>query len=163
MENKTQIILFLCLITYILNLLKYFRNPVNFSNKNLYFISHHNICFAIEIIILICFTMFLREIAIFYLPFEKKYIYIPIIIAFLLIITYKRKPIIDKSKFVFPPRTISSGLNIILILNIICLIALITMTKNKYLTPILLGNFYFLILNYNFSACSFELPNSFNK
>ncbi len=163
MEQNTQIILILCLITYILNLVKYFKNPINYSNKEIYFTSYHNVLFALEMIILICLTMFFKSILELYVPIRPKYMYIALVLTFLIILTYKRKPIVDDSKFFLPPETISKGLKPILIINIICILGLIYMTQDYYLYPIVIINIYLFVLNYNFSACKFNLPNTFNK
>ena len=59
MDKETQIFWILFILAYILNHLKYLRNPINYSNKKLYFITYHNLYFALEIIILVCITIFI--------------------------------------------------------------------------------------------------------
>ena len=166
MDKETQIFWILFILAYILNHLKYLRNPINYSNKKLYFVTYHNLYFALEIIILVCITMFLRTMVDIYLPFDnfdKTYIYIPIIISFLITYSYKREPIEGKHRFKLPPDSISKFLTPILILSVICIVGLIYMTTNKFLYPILIANIYLLINNYTFNPCKYNLPSTFNK
>ena len=166
MDTETQILWILLILAFILNQVKYLRNPINFSSKEVYFVTYHNLYFAIEIIILICFTIFIRQIIDTHLPFENfntTLIYIPIIISFLITYSYKRKPIEGKHRFKLPPDSISKFLTIILILSVICLVGLIYISNNKFVYPILIANLYLLMNNYTFLPCKYNLPSTFNK
>jgi len=166
MEKNTQILLITTFLSYLLNILKYIRNPINYSSKELFFITNHNLNFFLEILIIICFTINIENLLhpiLLNKNTNPNFIYILPIINILILIYYKRKPIIDKTKFYLPPKNISSSITLILILNIICLSTLLYYTKNNLLYPIIVINIYQLHNNFNFSACKFDLPSTFNK
>jgi hypothetical protein len=166
MEKITQILLITSFLSYLLNILKYIRNPINYSSKELVFITHNNLNFCLEILIIICFTIYIKNLLhqiIISKNVNPNFIFLIPIVNILILIYYKRNPILDKTKFFLPPKNISSSINIILILNIICISTLLYYTKSRYLLPILFTNIYFLSNNYNFYACKFDLPSTFNK
>lgn len=164
MDNITKILWITGFFTYTLNIIKFIRNPINYSNKEVFLINQHNFQFLIEILIIVFFTLFLRKLIISNpINIKQNYIYLLPIINLLILINYKRKIIKDKEKFFLPPKNISSSINLILILNIICLSTLLYYTKNNLLYPIILINIYQLNNTYNFSACKFDLPSTFNK
>jgi hypothetical protein len=166
MDKNTQILWILWIVIYIFNIIKYIRNPVNFSYKKLFNITYHNLYFVLEILILISLTKYTKYLFEYFPPLQvnqKNVVYLPIIIGFLILFTYKRTPIKDNTKFILPPENISKGLTTILIISIICITISLFMTQNKYLYVILAINIYFLYNNYNFYPCIYNLPNTFNK
>ena len=166
MEKNMQILWILWIIIYIINIIKYLRNPINFSYKKPFYITYHNLYFILEILILILlakYTKYLFQTYPILQVNQKNIVYLPIIIGLLIVFTYKRNPVKDNNKFVLPPDNISKGMNIILIISIICLITSLFITKNKYLYGILIINLYFLYNNYTFFPCIYNLPNTFNK
>ena len=166
MELKTQIIWILWTIIYILNLVSFTRSPICYSNKTKFRITYNNIYFALTILILIIQIFFAIFLTVNYppVPYIRKYwSYLPLLIGILIIISYKKKPLEDKSKFFLPPKNISKHLTFMYLLSIISLIVLIILTRHLAPAILLIIAIYKYHNQNNFYPCQYDLPNTLLK
>ena len=151
--------MYINIIIILLTFLIYSTSPIRFSNKPvLYTINYNKLYNTIVYIIIIIELLYLLE----YKFFNLYILVIPAFLSYIILDIIKQPHTIDDGSFNPPPKYISKSY----ILYIIILIALtykIATTKNYYYSILIIIYIILLVLQFNYSACKYDLPITWNR
>lgn len=147
--------IFIILLTFII----YTTSPIRFSNKHiLYNINYNKIYNTIVYIIIIIELIHLLE----YPAFNLYILIIPAFLSYIILDIIKQPPTIDDGSFNIPPKYISKSY-ILYIIILITLTYKIATTKNYYYSILIIIYIILLLLQFNYSACKYDLPITWNR
>ena len=151
--------MYLNLIIILLSLYIYTTSPIRFSNKHiLYTINYNKLYNTIIYFIIIIELLYLLE----YEFFNLYILIIPTFLFYIILDIIKQPPIIDDDSF-NPPSNYISKSYIPYLVILIALLYKTFITKNYYYLVLIITYIILFYKIFNYSACKYELPISWNR